>query len=990
MKKKIMRLILALIATLMLVSVWRGPIAVVQAEPFTGPEIGVRWLIEPQFDFDIVVNFYGGIAAVEMLEDYGWIHVLGYINTRGEIVIPIDYRHYEPHYFYRGAPRFTYGAGGIYCMTRQGVAFFDVTGRQLTDFIFTEAYDFSEGLSAARLGSWEEGPGGDWVDNTSWGFIDTRGNAAIPFDFDYAGPFSEGLAPVLRADRWGFIDRQGNEVIPFMFERHFDWVFETTPVFSEGRAAVFQEDRNHPHWNEWNESSVGEWGFIDRDGAMLTSFMFSNARPFSEGRAAVSIGTWGENQWGDWIDNTRWGFIDLTGNVAVQLQYNWVGNFSEGLAPASTDDGFGFIDHDGNVVVPFRYVSASAFSEGRAAVRHGEIELNQWGNWVDNARWGFIDHYGNEVVPIMYGLVNDFSYGLAAVRDGDWETGRWGFIDKMGNVVVPLMFEDVRSFQEGMAWVRQDGLWGVLQIVGDDPVPGTMYDDFFNARYIYEGAHHTFTPSPELLVQVNNPGTAHTQISSMVAALTQGQRTSGDELNLVTLQIENLARRGTTQNTPAGNRFTNDILRNSAALSGQIHYGVEHILEQGDVGLLRRLRNNINFESDATNMISASFPDDVSGIQFDNFTVESDFAAITLNREHIPVGGEIGLRQVALDDAFDSYGILNRLGRLPGTISDFSSPMTVLSNFWFVLVIVILLIIWIIVAAKGERLRRWVIPVFALLAIITNAALVMWQMEITVRNAVAVIEVNMTQGMRATVSLPANVTDPEFLVLMNENGDVMHSRYNTVTGNIDARISAGGTYFLRHNQLSFADVYDKNQHMQDAILQLASRGIMLMERPGYSRGAFYPDEPITRTELVAAIVRAFDMVDIDAQTTFTDITPDAWYYLAIATAQQEGLISGFRDGTFRGDLNIPKDQLVVMAANALVEQMGYYIPLDIESYLARFHDRDQLASWSEDGIALASSSNVLIHRTDNIFSPRSAMTRGDAAVILYRVFSRVW
>jgi len=132
------------------------------------------------------------------------------------------------------------------------------------------------------------------------------------------------------------------------------------------------------------------------------------------------------------------------------------------------------------------------------------------------------------------------------------------------------------------------------------------------------------------------------------------------------------------------------------------------------------------------------------------------------------------------------------------------------------------------------------------------------------------------------------------------------------------------------------------------------------------------------------------MVDINASTTFTDIRPSAWYYLAVATAQQEGLITGFRDGSFRGDLNIPKDQLVVIAANALAEHMGYHIPSDIEMYLSRFLDREQLARWSVDGIALAASSNVLIHRADNIFSPRSAMTRGDAAVILYRVFSRVW
>ena len=986
MKKNISRVALALLVLFMLASVWRGPTTSVQANPFTGPDIEVRWLLEPQFDFDLVVNFHGGIAGVEVLEDYGWIHVLGYLNTRGEIVIPIDYRHPEPHYFYRGAPRFTYGAGGIHCMDRGGVAFFDSSGRQLTEFIFTEGYDFSQGLAAARLGGWEETPGGDWVDNSRWGFLDTRGNTAIPFDFEYAGRFTEGLAGVVSGGRWGFIDADGNVEISFIFDRHQGWNWWHTPVFNEGRAVVWQEDQDHPDWHNYQDEAPGHWGYIDRQGNMITGFEFSNARPFSEGLAAVSTGGGGTDAHGNWVDNTRWGFIDLYGNVAIPIIYSSVGTFSEGLAPARIDDHYGFIDQTGREIVSPRYSSARSFSEGRAAV------LGEWGVGPD---WGFIDQSGNEVIPRIYDWVNDFSYGLAAVRIGGWETDQWGnwvdnsgwgFIDRMGNEVVPLIFEDARSFQEGLAWVRQNGLWGVLQIVETDPPTGTTEADFYQARYDHQPERHTFTPSPETLAQVYDPGTAHTQISSLVSSLTPQERASADALNLATLQIENIARRGTTQSAPAGDRFTGDVINNSTVLAWQIHHGTEHILTGDNVSLMRDIRNNINFESDNNDEISAAFPDDVSGIPFDNLTIESEFAAITLNREYIPVGGEINVRRLESDDAEDGDdGVLNRLVRLPQAVSDFSSPMTILANLWSLLAVFLLLIIWLIVAAFKERLRRWVVPTFAILAIIANAALVMWRME-PPPGIAATVEVTMTPGMKATVSLPTNGANPDFLVLINEDGDIMHSRYNPVTGNIDARVREGGTYILRENQVSFADIGDTSQHMQDAILQLASRGIM----QGATEGHFRPEDPISRTDLIATIVTAFDMVDINAQTTFTDIAPEAWYYLAVATAQQEGLISGFADGTFRGDINIPKDQLVALSANMLIERMGYNVPLNVEFYLARFHDRAQLAPWSEDGIALATASNVLVHRADNMFAPRSAMTRGDAAVILYRVFSRVW
>jgi hypothetical protein len=87
---------------------------------------------------------------------------------------------------------------------------------------------------------------------------------------------------------------------------------------------------------------------------------------------------------------------------------------------------------------------------------------------------------------------------------------------------------------------------------------------------------------------------------------------------------------------------------------------------------------------------------------------------------------------------------------------------------------------------------------------------------------------------------------------------------------------------------------------------------------------------------------------------------------------------------------MPKDQMTVIAANTLVEQMGYIVPTDIEPILARYLDRDEIERWAEGGVALATASNVLIFRVDSLFAPNSVMTRGDAAIVLYRLFNRVW
>jgi len=307
---------------------------------------------------------------------------------------------------------------------------------------------------------------------------------------------------------------------------------------------------------------------------------------------------------------------------------------------------------------------------------------------------------------------------------------------------------------------------------------------------------------------------------------------------------------------------------------------------------------------------------------------------------------------------------------------------------------------------RGIKLRPWLMPAIAVIIIAVNIGLFLVlnsnnsddapftyseatpspASEYITTYPEGTILVTMTEGMRATISLPANGTNPETLILFNEQGEIQHTKYNPSTGNIDANIRTSGTYILREYTVSFEDIEGKSQMMQTAITRLASRGIMRGIREGY----FYPDDLITRAEFVSAIVMAFDALDFAASTSFTDITHADWFFQAIATAEHMHIIDGFPDGTFRGELYIPKDQLVVGAANTLATQMGYFIPRDIEQALSRYLDRYLLASWSEDGIALATDASVVIFRTDSLFAPQSSMTRGDAAIVLYRVFNRVW
>ncbi|MDR2182963.1 MAG: S-layer homology domain-containing protein, partial [Clostridiales bacterium] len=490
------------------------------------------------------------------------------------------------------------------------------------------------------------------------------------------------------------------------------------------------------------------------------------------------------------------------------------------------------------------------------------------------------------------------------------------------------------------------------------PLVGVSYD-YDPLAFIY-----TFEPAHGSLADVVDAVSAQSAIVNTIIGLTPQQRASGDAMNSATLHIENIARRGTTMPLPEDGSLNLAALNFNAHAAGQVHQNAMAALANENVTLMRNLRTNLNFVSDDADVLSVAFPDDVTGVAFDNVTIEADFAAVTVNRENIPRGSAFNIRMThaALPPDMPgidiAYGINGARGANPDNPDYYGQGTNAAGgpgfnplDFWSVPVVAAVLAAWFAVWRLGKKFRLWVVPTFLGLALGGNAFthFVLGDGEFPglpgfdamPPGHAEAIAVEMTEGMRVTLSLPMNGerthANPENLILFNEQGEMQFTKYNPVTGTIDARVDESGTFILREYEVSFADIQDRSRMMQDAITRLAARGIMR----GAVDGNFYPDNPITRSEFVAAIIMAFDMVDINAQSAFTDIDPADWYYLAVATAYNERLVAGFEDHTFRGGLDIPKDQLTVIAANTLAQRMGYVFPGDVEAILAIYLDRDQ-------------------------------------------------
>ena len=123
----------------------------------------------------------------------------------------------------------------------------------ITKAIFEDGYDFTEGFGAVR----KEG---------KYGYIDTTGNLAIPYEFEDAGQFFSGLAPVKKNGLYGFINTQGEKVIAFEY-------VEAQP-FMEGTACVKRDSL---------------YIYIDNNGNQLFGEAYDKASSFIKGSAYVEI-----------------------------------------------------------------------------------------------------------------------------------------------------------------------------------------------------------------------------------------------------------------------------------------------------------------------------------------------------------------------------------------------------------------------------------------------------------------------------------------------------------------------------------------------------------------------------------------------------------------------------------------------------------------------------------------------------------------------------
>ena len=240
-----------------------------------------------------------------------------------------------------------------------------------------------------------------------------------------------------------------------------------------------------------------------------------------------------------------------------------------------------------------------------------------------------------------------------------------------------------------------------------------------------------------------------------------------------------------------------------------------------------------------------------------------------------------------------------------------------------------------------------------------------------------------TQSVK--ISFPGLSADAKYMAIVDENGNPVGGRYNPATGAIEAKISESGVYQIVNNEKDFEDIKHLSDEMQESIKILAAKGII----EGTSAKEFSPEDSISRAEVAALLLRVLSQVDPNADGGFADVKKSDWFYGTAGSAKAYGMILGFEDNTFRGNVTIAKDQILAIASRVLQREMKYITPDKPEEWLT-FADASSIADWAANDIALTTMANIVTRNADNTIHASEDMTRGDAALIIMRLFYKIW
>jgi hypothetical protein len=168
---------------------------------------------------------------------------------------------------------------------------------------------------------------------------------------------------------------------------------------------------------------------------------------------------------------------------------------------------------------------------------------------------------------------------------------------------------------------------------------------------------------------------------------------------------------------------------------------------------------------------------------------------------------------------------------------------------------------------------------------------------------------------------------------------------------------------------------------QEAVETLAAKGIV----SGTSDNTYTPGKNITRADFITLLIKALGL-KADFNSNFGDVTSDAYYYQAVGIAKQLGITSGTSDGNFNPKTEISRQDMMVMVVKAL-KASGVKLEGGSASDIKDFKDAEKVSGYASEAVAALIKEGI-IKGSGNSINPKDQLTRAEAAVVVYKIYSK--
>jgi hypothetical protein len=227
------------------------------------------------------------------------------------------------------------------------------------------------------------------------------------------------------------------------------------------------------------------------------------------------------------------------------------------------------------------------------------------------------------------------------------------------------------------------------------------------------------------------------------------------------------------------------------------------------------------------------------------------------------------------------------------------------------------------------------------------------------------------------VEIPVtNVSSGVVAILVNSDGSEQVVKKSTVseTGVVLA-VSGDVTVKIVDNTKTFGDIAD-GYWGGTAVTFVSARGIF----NGTGDGSFSPNLAMSRG-MLAQVLYALDNGQKPASAkTFGDVSSDAWYADAVAWAAEQGIVSGYPDGTFGANDSITREQLALMLWNYAGKPEATQTELN-------FNDASNASSWAQNALLWANEQGIINGKGEGNLDPTGLATRAEVAQMIMKYLS---